>query len=181
MGIFGDSAGPRLIDKSWPVSRRAWALLRGIVLLAMLGLACALCGCAGSDSGALLIDPGRYDLFKCDDLAARWKLVSARERELRGLMDRASQSGGGAVVGSLAYRTDYETVLSDERLLQRTAAAKNCPQSYQVPGQVLGQVPGQIPGVAPQPVPMQSGPPPAGQAPGGSMQNTGYQSDRGIR
>jgi hypothetical protein len=169
MGIFGDSAGPRLIDESGPSRRRAWALPRGIVLLVALELACALSGCAGHDSGALLIDPGRYELFKCDDLAARWKLVSAREKELRGLMDRASQSGGGAVVGSLAYRTDYETVLSDERLLQRTAAAKNCPQSYQVPG------------MAPQPVPMQSGPPPAGQAPGGATQNTGYQSDEGIR
>jgi hypothetical protein len=181
MGIFGDSAGPRLIEQSWPGCRRAWTLPRGVVVFAALQLVCILSGCAGNDSAALLIDPGRYELFKCDDLAARWKLVSARERELRALMDRASQSGGGAVVGSLAYRTDYETVLSDERLLQRTAAAKNCPQSYQVPGQVSGQIPGQIPGAVPQPVPMQSGPPPAGQAPGGSTKNTVYQSDQGIR
>jgi hypothetical protein len=167
MGIFGDSAGPRLIDGSWfgrtRISRRFWALPRGVVLLAALALA----GCAANDSGALLIDPGRYELFKCDDLATRWKLVTGREKELRALMDRASQTGGGAVVGQLTYRTEYETVLSDERLLQRTAAAKNCPQSFQVPG------------AAPQPVPMQSGQPQA--APGGSTQNMLYQSDQGIR
>jgi hypothetical protein len=168
MGIFGDGAGLPLIDESWSGRRRVTALPRGVFLLAVLGLACALCGCAGNDSGALLIDPGRYDIYKCDDLAARWKLVSARERELRGLMDRASQSGGGAVIGSLAYRSDYETVLSDERLLQRTAAAKNCPQSFQV-------------GTAPSQVPLQSGQPPAGQVPGGSTPSTGYQSDQGIR
>ena len=159
MGIFGDSAGLRLIVGSWFGCERgsACALPCGIVVLAALGLA----GCAANDSAALLIDPGRYELFKCDDLAARWKLVSGREKELRALMDRASQTGGGAVVGALTYRTEYETVLSDERLLQRTAAAKNCPLSFQVPGQV--------PGAAPQPVPM------------GSTQNPLYQSDQGIR
>jgi hypothetical protein len=30
------------------------------------------------------------------------------------------------VIGSLAYRTDYESVLSEEKLLQRTATEKNC-------------------------------------------------------
>jgi hypothetical protein len=173
MGIFGDSAGLRLIDdalidksRTGPRQRGTRAIPRDFAWLAALGLACALCGCAGNDSGALLIDPGRYELFKCDDLATRWKLVSAREKELRALMDRASQTGGGTVIGSLAYRSDYETVLSDERLLQRTAAAKNCPLSFQVPG------------MAPQPVPLQAGPPQAGQ---GGSQNTTYQSDQGIR
>jgi hypothetical protein len=165
MGIFGDSAGLRLIGGSWLgcKRRRVLALPRGAIVLAALVLA----GCASNDGGSLLIDPGRYDLFKCDDLANRWKLVSGREKELRALMDRASQTGGGAVVGSLAYRTDYETVLSDERLLQRTAAVKNCPLSFQVPG------------APPQPVPMQSGQPQA--APNGATQNTLYQSDQGIR
>ena len=166
MGIFGDSAGPRLIGGSWLGYGCAWAAPRGAVSLAALTLVCALAGCAAHDSGALLIDPGRYDVYKCDDLPARWKALTAREKELRALMDRASQTGGGAVVGSLAYRTEYEEVLSDERLLQRTAAAKNCTVSFPVPG---------------QPVPMQSGQPQAGQAPGGSTQNTVYQSDQGIR
>ena len=170
MGTFGDSAGPRLIDAGRR-RRRGLALPRDVGVLAVL--AGVLCGCAGHDSGAFLIDPGRYDLYKCDDFAARWKLVSAREKELRGLMDRASQTGGGAVVGSLAYRTEYEEVLSDERLMQRTAAAKNCAVSLPVGGAV------QQPAL--QPVPMQSGLPQAGQAPGGATQNTLYQSDQGIR
>jgi hypothetical protein len=175
MGNFGDSAGPRLIDAGRR-RRRAWALPRGVGVLALL--VCVLSGCAGHDSGAFLIDPGRYDLYKCDDFAARWKLVTTREKELRALMDRASQTGGGAVVGSLAYRTEYEEVLSDERLMQRTAAAKNCTVSLPV-GVTLQQP-------ALQPVPMQSGPPlasqpQAGQAPGGATQNTLYQSDQGIR
>lgn len=91
----------------------------------------ALAGCSNG-AGSLLIDPGRYSAFHCNDLAARSKVLVARETELRDLMDRADQGGGGgAVIGSLAYRTDYESVLSEERLLQRTAAEKGCNSTTQ--------------------------------------------------
>ena len=129
-----------------------------------LALAGALFGCTSNDSGELLIDPGRYAVYKCDDLAARWKIVSAREKELRGLMDRAAQSNGGAVVGSLAYRVDYDAVVSDERLLQRTAAEKNCGLPFQTPS------------IQAQPLQAQGAQPPAAPPPGPQ-----YQSDQGIR
>ncbi len=94
-------------------------------LLACL-IAAALAGCSNG-SGSLLIDPGRYSAYHCNDLAARWKELVKRDKELRDLMDRADQGGGGgAVIGSLAYRTDYESVRSEENLLQRTVAEKNC-------------------------------------------------------
>ena len=137
MGIFGNSAGPRLIDGSWPGRGRgdAWALPRGAVLLAALALASALAGmlggCAGSDSGALLIDPGHYSAYHCNDLAARAKVLAAREKDLHALMERADQGGGGGVIGSLAYRPDYDSVLGEEKLLQRTAAEKNCSPAQQ--------------------------------------------------
>ena len=87
----------------------------------------ALAGCsARGDPGSFLIDPGRYDTYRCNDLATRWKVLAAREKELRGLMDKASEGGGGIIIGSLAYRTDYDAALSDEKLLLRTAADKNC-------------------------------------------------------
>ena len=101
------------------------AILRRIVLgLATLA---ALAGCGMSDgAGSLMVDPGRYSAYRCNDLVARWKILVAREKELRGLIDKAKEGGGGAVIGSLAYRTDYDAALSDEKLLQRTAAEKNC-------------------------------------------------------
>jgi hypothetical protein len=138
---------------------------RGFASSAVFGVACMLFGCTSNDSGELLIDPGRYAVYKCDDLAARWKIVSAREKELRGLMDRAAQTSGGAVVGSLAYRVDYDAAVSDERLLQRTAAEKNCGLPFQTPS------------IQAQPLQAQSAQPPAA-APSPSPQ---YQSDQGIR
>jgi len=130
MGLCGDIA-ERLIGRARLRSRET--IPGGFALLgvAAVALAAVLAGCTSNDSGELLIDPGRYSAYKCDDLATRWKVVSAREKELHGLMDKAAQSNGGAVVGSLAYRVDYNAVISDERLLQRTAAEKNCGFTFQ--------------------------------------------------
>lgn len=95
---------------------------------ALLGVAiAALAGCGMSDgAGSILVDPGRYTVYHCDELAARWKVLVARQKELQGLMEKAGETGSGAVIGSIAYRSDYDSVIAEERLLLRTATEKNC-------------------------------------------------------
>ena len=107
------------------LARRRWlGVIMGVLLC---GLFCGLAGCGMSDgAGALFVDPGRYTLYRCEDLAARRKVLVAREAELRGLIEKASESTGGAVIGSLAYRSDYDSVLTEQKLLQRKAEEKNC-------------------------------------------------------
>ena len=95
--------------------------LSSFAVLALTG-----CGLSTDGAGALFVDPGRYTLYHCDDLAARRKILIARENELRGLIERAGESTGGAVIGSFAYRSDYDAVLAEEKLVQRNAAEKNC-------------------------------------------------------
>jgi hypothetical protein len=103
-------------------SCRGWrSALSSLAMLALSG-----CGLSSDGAGALFVDPGRYTLYHCDDLAARRKALMVRENELRGLIERAGESPGGAVVGSFAYRSDYDSVLAEEKLLQRNAAEKNC-------------------------------------------------------
>jgi hypothetical protein len=103
-------------------TNRGWrGALASFALLALSG-----CGLSTDGAGALFVDPGRYTLYHCDDLAARRKVLIARENELRGLIERAGESPGGTVVGSFAYRSDYDSVLAEEKLLQRNAAEKNC-------------------------------------------------------
>lgn len=123
MAIWNTSADwrPPLASVHGRSIRQGWrAALSSFAVL-------ALSGCGLSDgAGALFVDPGRYTLYHCDDLAARRKVLVARENELRGLIERAGESPGGAVVGSFAYRSDYDTVLAEEKLLQRNAAEKNC-------------------------------------------------------
>lgn len=90
----------------------------------------ALTGCSvtglNNGVGSVLVDPGKFDSYRCTDLVARWQADTAREKELRALMDKAAQATGGAVIGTLTYRSDYESVLTEKRMLQQQAAAKNC-------------------------------------------------------
>jgi hypothetical protein len=89
--------------------------------------AAALAGCGLSDgAGALLVDPGRYSAYHCKDLIAESQNLANRERDLRNLMNKASEGGGGGVIGAFAYRSDYETVLQQQKLLKRAAAAQKC-------------------------------------------------------
>jgi hypothetical protein len=89
----------------------------------------ALAGCGSNPDGpgSILVDPGHYNAYHCNELASRWAALLTREGELRGLMEKASEGSGGTVIGSLAYRSDYETVLTEERLVRRTAFEKKCP------------------------------------------------------
>lgn len=102
---------------------------RGVSALAATALVLAtatLAGCGGDGVGALMVDPARYDGYRCNDLTAQWKGLVAREKQLRDLIDKASEGGGGTVIGALAYRSDYQTVLEQEKVLQRAAAAQKC-------------------------------------------------------
>lgn len=99
--------------------------LSGAALSFLAAFALAGCG-VSEEAGMLIVDPGRYSAYHCNDLAKRWKELLKRENELHALIDKANESEGGAVVGALAYRTDYESVLTEEKLVQRTATEKKC-------------------------------------------------------
>jgi hypothetical protein len=116
---------------TWTVYRLA-TLARGIgrkscagfVVAAMVALA----GCGHGTDGvaSLAVDPARYEGFHCKDLVGQWNGLVAREKQLRNLIDRASEGGGGTVIAAVAYRGDYDTVLEQQKVLKRTAAEKNC-------------------------------------------------------
>jgi len=97
------------------------------MIAAICVAAAALAGCSLNDGvGPFIVDPGRYSAFHCKDLVTRLAWLESRQKELRELMDRANDGGGGAVIGQLAYRTDYEKMVGDANVLRRTAAGKKC-------------------------------------------------------
>jgi hypothetical protein len=93
--------------------------------LSLIVLGVTLAGC-DLGPGQFGVDPGRYEFYHCNDLATRLKELQKRESELRSLMAKAREGGGGTVIGEIAYRSDYEMALSEEKMLQRTAAEKKC-------------------------------------------------------
>jgi hypothetical protein len=95
------------------------------VVLVLAGVALAGCG-MGDGPGSLFVDPGRYDAYHCNELAARWKYLNEREQTLRNLMDKASEGSGGSVIGSISYGADYNSVLTEKKIVQRQATEKKC-------------------------------------------------------
>jgi hypothetical protein len=103
------------------LNRSAWPAVGWLLLAAMLA------GCSFNDGvGSLIVDPARYSVYHCKDLVTRLKELQARQKELRALMDRAGDGGGGTVIGTLSYRPEYEKMVGEENLLRRTAAEKQC-------------------------------------------------------
>jgi hypothetical protein len=89
-------------------------LVFSTILLGIAALTVATCSLSDGP-GAIWVDPGKFIFYRCDDLARHWKELIARENELRGLIEKANESTAGAVIGSIAYRSDYEAVLSEEK------------------------------------------------------------------
>jgi len=96
-----------------------------LAALATVSVMVASCG-TDNGPGALFVDPGRYDAYHCNDLAARWKALLEREKQLRNLIDRAQEGSGGALIGTMAYGPDYDSVLTEKKLVQRRATELKC-------------------------------------------------------
>jgi hypothetical protein len=95
-----------------------------ILLLAGVMLA----GCAsGFETGLLFADAGKYQFHNCEQLAAAAKQTSAREQQLKGLIDKAEQDAGGVIVSAMAYRTDYIAATEELRVIRSEQRNKSCP------------------------------------------------------
>lgn len=114
------------MDFSSPAGGRLAFARVGVVGAMLLLAMAALSGCGGDGVGSLLVDPARYSAYHCKELIAESKNLANREKQLHDLMDKASEGGGGSVIGTLAYRSDYETVLEQQKLLKRAVAAQKC-------------------------------------------------------
>jgi len=73
------------------------------------------------------MSPAKFQYLRCQDIAQRLDAMQARERELRGLMDRADAGTGGSAVNMFVYQPDYRAVQSELRELHQAAVEKQCP------------------------------------------------------
>jgi hypothetical protein len=94
------------------------------VLLAIF-LAAGTAGCSTSID-TYLVDPGQYSAYHCNQFAGRLKALQTRETDLRNLMEKASEGGGGTLIGGMSYRAEYEKAVGEEKVLRRSAADKKC-------------------------------------------------------
>jgi hypothetical protein len=100
-------------------------------VVAMLGaavLASALGGCGMSDEklSRLVVAPGQYATWRCENIVAQIKTNVKRQRELKELMAKAGPSAGGQLVAATAYRPEYLNLHGETMDLQRAAREKKC-------------------------------------------------------
>ena len=101
---------------------------RRVIQLAMLCVvAAALGGCAtGGVTSNLFVDPSRYDLYDCKQLAAERVTVDARVVQLEGLIAKAETGVAGGLVSGLAYQSDYAQARGQRDLIDQKRAMNNC-------------------------------------------------------
>lgn len=102
----------------------------GLRLVALCALAIGLGACAsgsGSSFGSsVFVDPSKYDLYNCQQLATARKGANDRVIELEGLMAKAETGAGGALVSGLAYQTDYRAQRAQRDAIDEKLASNNC-------------------------------------------------------
>jgi len=106
----------------------------GRIFLAAFCLAAPamLAGCASQEFGISSSKPGKYNLYNCDQLNRRGAELMRRERELKGLMDKAAQGAGGEIAIAIAYRSEYNVVQGDLFEVERVGAEKKCIMKHRV-------------------------------------------------
>lgn len=109
--------------------------VRASLLISALAAA-VLSGCAASEdtAGRFLVQPDKYVLYNCKELAEAAQAISARQLELERLIAKARTGSGGELVSDLAYRPEYVQLRGQMNEVHRTSAEKNCKFSPAAPG-----------------------------------------------
>lgn len=92
------------------------------------GLVAALCAIAAGCSNVedLFVQPGKYEIYNCEQIAIQGKAAAERERELKELMGKASRGAVGELVNSMAYRSEYLAAVGQLKQLEQIAVDKKC-------------------------------------------------------
>ncbi len=114
----GDMA-KALSPNSAAAARRAIVALGAVLVLAG-------CSSVAVDETTFFVDPARYDLYDCRQLAEVRKQQSNKVDELERLMAKAQTGTGGAVVSELAYRPDYTSAQANLKLINRVWDENHC-------------------------------------------------------
>jgi len=98
-------------------------------------MAVVLAGCSSlDDASEMLVAPGKYESYTCQQLVTETKAAAARERELKELIGKAVKGTTGPIISAAAYDTEYLTTYGELRQLRETAERKRCEPQWQSDG-----------------------------------------------
>jgi hypothetical protein len=95
-------------------------------MFALILLSAAACSSSSKVDVMLFADPGKYQYHNCQQILAAGNAVAEREAKLRSLIQKAEQSPGGALVGTVAYRGEHRTVVEELGVIDTASRQKKC-------------------------------------------------------
>ena len=95
-------------------------------MLAAIVFGVAACSTSSNVNVMLFADPGKYEYHTCEQILTAGNAVAAREAKLRELIQKAEQSAGGTLVGTLAYRGEHRTVVEELGVIDTVSRQKKC-------------------------------------------------------
>ena len=94
-----------------------------------------LAGCSNLEElSSAMVAPGKYESYSCQQIADQTKAAAARERELKGLIEKAVKDTTGPLISAVAYDSEYLTTYGELRQLRETAQRKHCDPQWQSDG-----------------------------------------------
>ncbi len=93
--------------------------------MALIAFGAAACSTSSNLQVMLFANPGKYEYHTCDQILKSGE-VAARELKLRELIQKAEQSARGALVGTVAYRGEYRTVVEELAVIEGVSSRKSC-------------------------------------------------------
>jgi hypothetical protein len=94
--------------------------------VAMIGLGVAGCSTSQDRVGRVLVAPGKYAFYDCQQLAGTAAALDIQAKNLQTLMAKAKQGPGGSLVSALSYEPDYHVNRGEAEQVYRTQIAKKC-------------------------------------------------------
>ena len=95
--------------------------------VAILAVAAVLAGCESHLVGSLMyMEPYKLDQLDCAELKKRAATAATKRNEQEKLMDRASGTAAGNVIGNVVYGPDRSKALWEQRVYEQQVALKSC-------------------------------------------------------
>jgi hypothetical protein len=110
------------LTRQRPTRVAPWLALGGLFAAGLL----SACSTSVENTFTVLADPGKYEFYSCDQIAAQQKFWRNKEQDLKLLMDKAGQSTGGTMINVIAYQADYVGAKEELKVLAATARSKKC-------------------------------------------------------
>lgn len=125
------TAMPESCDSYWAMTGRGTSRILIVAIIAA-----GLGGCTSDDTtGRFLVEPDKYVLYTCAEMAAQMQGNADRQRQLEELTARANTTSSGQIMSTVAYRPEYLQLRGEMNELRRTSADKKCkPVTIVVPG-----------------------------------------------